>query len=199
MKKTLSLIADIALVVFIVLAAVMTVISLSTKERGVTVIGNYIPFNIQTDSMNPTIKPGDLIITKKYAGEKIKVNDIISFFAIEQDTTIIKTHRVIKINDNNGTISYVTKGDNTPGEDNVEVTKNDIVSVYSSDSYDGMKLPIMGRVFSFLKSQLGFLFCIILPLLIFFLYQLYKFITIIIDEKKKETIKEIEEIKNKKA
>lgn len=197
MKKGLQIVADILLVIFILLAATVTIISLNTKDRGVTNVGGRVLLNIQTDSMKPVINPGDLIITKQYDNEDIKVNDIISFFAFEQDTTIIKTHRVIKVNNVDGTITYTTKGDNSPAQDDLELTKNDIVAVYESADYDGIRIKFVGKIFSFLQSQVGFFFCIILPLLVFFIYQLYKFIVTIIDEKKKESLREIEEARQK--
>lgn len=197
LKKILKIIGDVALVVFILLAATVTVISLNTKDRGVTNVFGKVLLNVQTDSMKNTINPGDLIIAKKYDGEEIKKNDIISFFSFEKDATIIKTHRVIEINNINGTITFTTKGDNAAGEDSLQLTKNDIVAVYKTDNYNGFKIPLVGKILSFLQTQTAFLFCIVFPLLIFFIYQLYKFIEIIIDEKKKETLREIEEARKK--
>lgn len=197
MKKAFNIITDVLLVIFILLAALITIVSLNTKDRGVTNIFGYVPLNIQTNSMQNVINPGDLIFTQKYNGEDIEVGDIIAFFSVEEETTIIKTHRVVRKENNDGTITFITKGDNAEGEDQLELTKNDIVSVYQSNDYHGWKLPIVGSIFSFLKSQTGFLFCIILPLFVFFIYQLYKFVVIIMEEKKKETLKEIEASKGK--
>lgn len=200
MKKILSILADILLVLFIILAAAVTLITLNTKDRGVTNIAGRVVLNIQTDSMKPTIQPGDLIITKKYAGEDIEKGDIISFFSVEQETTIIKTHRVVKVTNQDGTITFTTKGDNAEGEDFAQLTKNDIVAIYKNHNYDGTRIPVLGRIISFLKSQLGFLFFIIIPLFALVIYELYKFITMIIEDKKKEMLKEIEEAKlNEKA
>lgn len=197
MKKFLKILGNVALVVLILLAAVVTIISLSTKDRGVTNIGGKVLLNIQTDSMKKAINPGDLIITKKYNSEDIKVGDIISFFSIEQEKTIIKTHRVIRVSNNDGTITFTTKGDNAIAEDQTEITKNDIVSIYDNEGYNGLRIPLLGKIFSLLQSQVGFLICIIFPLLIFFIYQIYKFIETVIEEKKKETLREIEEAKKR--
>lgn len=197
MKKILKIVFDVVLVLFIILAATVTLISLNTKDRGVTNIAGKVVLNIQTDSMKPTIKPGDLIITKKYSGEEVQKDDIISFFSVEQDTTIIKTHRVVNVMNNNGTITFTTKGDNADGEDFAQLTKNDIVAIYKNKDYSGTRIPVLGRIISFLKSQMGFLFFIILPLFALVIYELYKFITMIIEDKKKEMIKEIEEAKQK--
>ena len=116
MKKAFNIIADVLLVIFILLAALITIVSLNTKDRGVTNIFGYVPLNIQTNSMQDVINPGDLIITQKYNGEDIEVGDIIAFFSVEEETTIIKTHRVVRKENNDGTITFITKGDNAEGE-----------------------------------------------------------------------------------
>lgn len=192
-KKVSTIILNVILWIVILVAAGVTIVSLSTKEKGVANVAGYIPFSIQTGSMEDYIKKGDLIITKKYdSTEELKVGDVISFYAFEQDTKIIKTHRIVEVKNNNGIYSYVTKGDNNPVKDDVEVASGDIISTYT-----GTRIGILGYVLSFLKSKYGFLICIILPLFAIFVYQLYKFIALIIDEKKKKAIKEIEAAKKK--
>lgn len=168
-----AVVLNIVLWVFILFAAIITIISLSTKEKGVANIFGYIPFSIQTESMEPTIKTGDLIITKKVDLETLKEGDIISFFAQEQKKVIVKTHRIEEVKDDQIMLSFVTKGDNNSLVDDEEVVVKDIIS-----KYDGTRIPVLGYVLDFLKSQVGFFLFIILPLFIFFIYHLYKFIVI---------------------
>ena len=179
-KKLFKVITNVVLGIVIVIAAVVTVLSLNTREQGVASIAGYIPFSIQTESMEDTIMTGDLILTKTYTEEEtLSENDIISFFAIEQNQTIIKTHRIIEVKDGDGMVSYVTKGDNNEIQDEVEVATGDIIAVYT-----GTRIAKMGNVLDFFRSNHGFLLCIILPLFIFFLYQLYSFINLVIEAKK---------------
>lgn len=187
-KKILKWLFNIIITIIIIIAAVVTVVSLSTKEKGVANINGYIPFSIQTESMVPTMNVGDLIITKKYNNQELKVDDIISFFSVEQETTIIKTHRIKEIKQDGKVTSYITKGDNNDVEDEVEVAPGDIISVYNNT-----KFQYLGSVLDFFKSKYGFLFCIILPLFIFFLYQLYAFISLVIEVKKDKVIREAKE------
>lgn len=187
MKKVLDVLGNVLMWSIIIVGACVTVVSLSTKERGIANIMGYIPFSIQTASMEPTINTGDLIITKKYDGSTVlEKGTIISFFSIEQEKLIVKTHRIDTVINRNGIISYVTKGDNNNSIDPTEVAPGDIVSVYA-----GTKCAVVGYVLTFLKSQIGFLIFVILPLFIFFIYQLYTFIVLIIDTKKEETMKEL--------
>lgn len=79
------------------------------------------PTIIATGSMSPVIKPGDVVLVHKIqAAEQLKVGEIIQF---RRDEMLI-SHRIADVIDNNGVISYQTKGDANPGPDieNVEFT-----------------------------------------------------------------------------
>lgn len=183
-KKILNFIGNLLFALIIILAAIITIISLSTKDRGVANFAGIMPFSIQSPSMEPTIMTGDLIITKKCDPQQLKEGDVISFFSVEQEQKIVKTHRIVKVNKSGNMLSFVTKGDNNELEDHLEVADGEVLSVY-----DGVRLPKVGNVLDFLKSEVGFFVCIIIPLFIFFIYQLYNFIMIVV-EMKKEKIKE---------
>jgi len=182
-NKLRSLIINVVIWIVVLVAASVTIISISTKDQGVANILGNIPLSIQTDSMEPGIKVGDLILTSEYINQELKKDDVISFFAIEQNKKIIKTHRITEVLDSNGMISYATKGDNSPAQDELHVAPGDIISIYS-----GKRVPLLGKVLDFLKSQWGFFIFIVLPLFIFFIYQLYTFIVLIIDSKKEQII-----------
>lgn len=191
-NKVFKVILNVMLGIIIVIAAIITIVSLNTKEKGVANINGYIPFSIQSSSMEKAIHKGDLIITKKYNSEELKVGDVISFFSLEQNIKIIKTHRIIEIVKDGGMTSYVTKGDNNELPDAVKVAPGDVVA-----RYDGKKIEKVGYVLDFFKSKYGFLFCIILPIFIFFIYQLYTFIELVVEVKKEQAIKEIKEVTKK--
>lgn len=184
MKKALHILSDIFLVLFILLAIVMTISSINSDKNGVSRFFGYMPLNIQTGSMDPTIKKGDLIITEEVEDfYSLKVGDVISFLANEQDTVIIKTHRIKAINEKDGVTTLTTKGDANKQEDEGQVSKGNVLS-----KYNGTRVPVIGTVLSFLKTQLGFFIFIILPISILFIYQIYKFIITVVDERKKEII-----------
>lgn len=178
--KTIKKIIDIFMILVIIVSVILIIIMFNTKKNGISNIFGLIPLSIQTESMEPTIKDGDIILTYEVDTNELKENDIISFFANEQNTKIIKTHRIIQIKNNNGMISYVTKGDNNETIDYIEAAPGDIISVYK-----GTRIPLLGNILDFLKSQIGFFLFIILPLFIFFIYQLYQFIILIIKEKQR--------------
>lgn len=180
-KKIFKTIIDVIVWIIIIIAASVTLITLTSREKGVSKILGYVPQNVQTGSMEPTIMTGDLIISKEYNADKytLKEGDVISFFTVEENTQIIVTHRIKSIISINGMTSYVTRGDNNPADDENQVAPGDIISVWN-----GTRLAKLGTVLTFLKTKIGFFVCIILPLAAFFIYQLYKFIMLLLDYKK---------------
>jgi len=181
MKKQVRIILNILIWVFIVIAAAITIISLNTKEKGVSNFLGYIPLSIQSASMEPAIYTGDLIISKKSDTKTLKEGDIISFFSNENDKVVIITHRIQELKNNNGLASFVTKGDNNALSDEKEVAPGDIVSQYAN-----ITIPKAGYVLDFFKSKLGFSICIILPLFIIFIYQLVNFVLLLTRIKQNE-------------
>jgi signal peptidase len=86
----------------------------------------------------------------------------------------------------NGKAEYITQGDANLAADNVgddpyTVQATDIVGIWT-----GGRLPGIGKVINFLRSSLGFFLFIVLPLVAFFIYELYRFIAILLEEKRKK-------------
>lgn len=85
------------------------------------------PSVIITGSMEPQIKPGDVILVKKITGiedvENLSINDVIQF---QRDGVLI-SHRIIEIKkDEKKGLLYKTKGDNNSGPDVELVHPQDI-------------------------------------------------------------------------
>lgn len=189
MKKVLSVLGNVLLTIVILVAVAMTFASLNTNDNGLPEVFGKIFLNIQTGSMYPIIKQGDMVLTETVENvEKLKVDDIVTFIAKEQDTNILKTHRIIEVINDNGLITYRTKGDANENADPDILLPQKIVSIYN-----GVRIPIIGAIFSFLSGRLGFFLFIVLPLFVLFVYQLYKFISTIMEEKKQDLIKKIRE------
>lgn len=77
------------------------------------------PSAIVTGSMEPEIKPGDIVILKKISGEEAQIGDVIQYYY--QKENIYITHRVIAINHGQET-TLETKGDNNSSADFTPVT-----------------------------------------------------------------------------
>ena len=117
----------------------------------------YKSFVIVSGSMEPTILKQDAILVKKVPEEEIKVNDIISFTTKNQTNV---THRVIRIEKENGTKKYTTKGDNNNTEDKEKITYEQIEGNYQ------LKINQFGIVTQILKSKITLLILVIIIILI---------------------------------
>lgn len=176
-RKVLSTIINIVLVVAIVLVVIATYVSyVSTSGSGVPSILGMRLFSIQTDSMYPTLKPGDMVIGKGIKDTKaLKVDDIITYWTVIDGERVLNTHRIVEIYDGNGYLIFATKGDNNSTVDTLTVHESEIVGKYS------FRIGGLGKVFDFLKTSKGFFFVVIIPVLIFLLYQLIHFFRVLFE------------------
>lgn len=87
------------------------------------------PSAIATGSMEPIIKPGDVVILEKVKDmkdiEALSVNDVIQF----KRENILITHRIIEVLNEEGVPSYRTKGDNNSAVDSEIVRVEDVKGV----------------------------------------------------------------------
>lgn len=110
---------------------VWSIISIQiTKSRGEipNVLGFQL-FAVESGSMEPTLKVGVVIVSRKPKDpETLKVNDIVTFRTLSE---AIVTHRIIEVMDDNGSKAYRTKGDNpinSPDQD--LLTPNRVIGVF---------------------------------------------------------------------
>ncbi|MDR2702829.1 MAG: signal peptidase I [Cellulomonadaceae bacterium] len=69
------------------------------------------PLTVLTGSMQPALRPGDIVVVQPTAVENLSVGDIITFQQISGDPTLT-THRIVNIvRDGNAVIEVVTRGD----------------------------------------------------------------------------------------
>ena len=183
-KRIGQIILDIFIVFVIISSIFITIITLTSNKDGVPNVLGYSPFSIQSNSMDPTLKKGDLIIDKKVDIESLKVGDIISYFDTVKGVNIIKTHRITNVSTDEGFYLFNTKGDNNDVEDQTVISDVDVVGKYKE-----IRIPYLGYLFDFLKTKWGFLCCIILPLTLIFITQLRDFIKRYIEYKTEGTKK----------
>lgn len=198
MKKVVGIVINVILWLFVVFAALTTVVVFTgTSNNGVGNLFGYMPFSIQTQSMEPTIKAGDVVIGKEVDFNTLKEGDIITYWTTVDEQKILNTHRITKVISNGkGSVpSFKTKGDNNQIEDEYTVAAADIVAKYNS------KISGLGKAVDLLETQKGFFICIVLPLFLFFLYKLYHFIKVLVTVKQEKAglSKEDEEELKKKA
>lgn len=178
-KKGVTILISIILWAVILLAALFAFTTLATKDdTNVSNLAGFTPMIVETDSMAPTFRAGDLIFIRKTDVAALKEGDIITFHTIINNEYALNTHRIDSIANLEGNRSYTTKGDNNEIADTHVISDGDIVGKYVG------KMPGLGKVMDFLSSSMGFLLIIVLPLLLFFIYQVYHLIMVSINLKK---------------
>lgn len=188
LKRATGIFISIVLWAVILLAALFAFTTLATKDSShVANLAGFTPLSVVTDSMAPTFQAGDLIIIRSCDPASLKEGDIVTFHTIINNEFALNTHRIAEIQGQADARSYVTKGDNNDIADIHMITDGDIVGKYVA------RLPHFGRVVEFLSSSIGFLLVIVLPLLIFFVYQVYHLVTVSIDLKKALAVESIQQ------
>ena len=182
-KKIASISGRVLLWAMIVLCALFIFLTLSQRQNnaGLANLFGYSPLAVQSNSMQgdhpkENFQKGDLIIVKGLDEEEIKdlqVGDIIVFRDIIENRRVLNAHRINSIINENGKPSFITKGDNNPVVDAFVRDSIDVVAVYR-----GSKLAGFGTVLDFLGDKWGFFFCLVVPLLLFFIWRVYKLVLV---------------------
>lgn len=189
MKNAIKVIVNLLSWVVLILALLITMIVFSSeRNNGVANLFGYIPLTVESDSMLPTFEKGDLIFCREVDDlNTLKEGDVITFWTIIDGKRVKNTHRIIGINQAENSRSFVTRGDANPLDDDMPAYAGDIIGKWTEFKLDGM-----GSAMAFLRTKMGFFVCIIVPMAIFFLFELYKFIATLI-EVKRPAAEEIDE------
>lgn len=138
----------------------------------------YNVFIIVSESMEPNIKVGDIILEKKIKEEDLKKGDIITYKIDDQNIT----HRIVNIEIINNITYYKTKGDNNKIEDEKKIVYSDIRGKVIA------KIPLVGNFI--LNKKIKKIILIILVICIIIYMRLKKIET---KMKKRRMKKELED------
>lgn len=195
-KKILNVFIDIIVVVILVVSILVVILSLTSKSSGVPNLFGIAPITVVSNSMEDTLKVNDLIFCESRtdkAYDDYEVGDIVTFYQQIDGEDRLNTHRIVEVtkDKNNGISYYKTQGDNkdtNPEPDKELKTGADILAKYT-----GNKIGGVGAFFSFIRTQLGFFLVILLPMIIFFVYEAVRVIMNIIAYNKAKAIEAAEE------
>ncbi len=187
MKNIGRLIWSIFEIIIIVYVITITAFILCRNKYGYTQFGDYTLNNVSLiDERNiSTAKKGDLLVVKN--SNDFKEGDLIYYYAAYNDTYIVRSDNLLKIDDDGYTSLYTIKR----GEDEITVVDTRIIGKYSH-TYKGL-----GAFLDVVESRVGFLFLVLLPIMIVFIYQVYEFVMIIRYEKVDDDINKDEDDSSK--
>lgn len=121
---------------------------------------------VRSASMQPTLQVGSLVVVKSQSpmlsplAETIipqyQTGEIIAF-RNEKNPQIITTHRIVGSEIKDGKVFYQTKGDANETPDSGLVAENNVVGK------TWLTVPLVGKVFGFTKTNIGFPLLVIFP------------------------------------
>lgn len=163
MKKSIKVFYNMLFYGFLTIIITFLILGFLAKksDSGIS-IGGYRVYDILTGSMNPTIKPGNLVVVKEVLPNEVKKNDIITFRS--DITNNITTHRAIDIVNSGGKIEFITKGDANNTQDPIPLDGKLLVGKVI------FQVPYLGAFLSSLqKNKLIFIGLIVVIILIDFI------------------------------
>lgn len=190
LKRIVNIVIDIIVVLILAVSVLIVTLSLTSKSSGVPTIFGIAPLSVQSNSMEDTINVGDLIFCEVIddISYEYKKGDIVTFPIEINGEETLNTHRIVDVVEDDNITYYQTQGDNkdtNPVPDKDLQTATSIVAKYT-----GNKIPGMGNVLSFIRTQLGFFLCVLLPMIIFFVYEAIRVILNLIAYNKEKAVEE---------
>ncbi|MBC7247757.1 MAG: signal peptidase I [Actinobacteria bacterium] len=124
----------------------------------------FSPLNeVQGDSMEPTIRDSDAVLVAGVQPEGIKPGDVIIFPDPEDGAARI-VHRVVSMQERDGELVAVTKGDGNTQVDPFVIPARKVQGKVR------LVLPMGGAFLRFLGSPGGFVLCVLCPFLLLALF-----------------------------
>jgi signal peptidase len=111
-------------------------------------------FVVESGSMEPQLPFLSMILVRK--SDTLSVGDVIT---VKDSASSLKTytHRIVKIEENNGQKSYITKGDANDSFDTLLALEKDIVGKLV------FVVPYIGFINIWARSPAGFFFIVVVP------------------------------------
>lgn len=147
-KSIVYTVGGVLLLGMLVLVAVVTVPG---------IVGGDDAYIVTSGSMQPTIGPGDVVVTKDVSPGDIERGDVVTFNADSNTQRGYVTHRVVEAREENGKRYFKTKGDANDDPD------PGYVPASAAHGVQHFHIPYLGYLLLFARSTPGLVALIILP------------------------------------
>lgn len=212
--KIVNIVINTLIVCVLIVSIVIATLALTSKANdGVPSIFGYSFHTIMSPSMvggsdqyqGGNYNVGDLVIGKttgKNPNEVYEIGDIVVFTTKNDNTpdgVEMICHRVIaREKTNAGVYIYTTQGDNNPEPDGATHTAADIVAVCYDHSYNGAVWSGFGYALNYIRTSQGFFLVVLLPMIIFFLYEILRVVMNALSYKKSKAAEDKEDVEREK-
>ena len=169
MKKVLRGLWSVCEVIIIFYVIIVTAFILCKNKYGYTQIGDYTFDNVSLiDARNiEDADKGDLLVVRN--SNNVHVGDRIYYYAAYNESYIVRSDYVVSMESDDFSALYTIQRN---GENTV-VPSSRLLGKYST------VYKKVGGILEVLESRIGFLFLVLLPIMIVFIYQVYEFVVIL--------------------
>lgn len=161
MKKVFEVIKKIVIgvlvSVFFAFAIVMAVLLINYNDYGVSVFGNTSLIIIKDDT-SADYKKGDLVLVESKRIDKYNIGDELFIYKVSDQTVELEIGKLNKIYENEKELGF----------ENGSVYDIKFIAGTPTKVYSGI-----GNFLSVVESKMGFLFIILVPSFLIFVYEIY--------------------------
>ena len=156
----------VVLIPYLLMVVFLTVCLLNYNDYNITVLGKKTLLIIRDKDLEPRYKKGDLIIVNKNKFSDVKKGDNILFYDNYRKEVVVNVGKVIDVEKvNEDETAFTVEGDHTISSD-----------YFIGKASTSKRIEYLGNVLNVLESRWGYLFIVVFPILLIFLYEIYRFI-----------------------
>ncbi len=163
MKKALKIVLGVVIALYLVLVVFTTAFLLKKDDYGVSkFLGRYLIL-VEEDTLEPNYKANTLLAIKDVAKDSIKVGDKVFYYdayPTEHKIKFLEVTNTEKVNEKETT--FTLKGDHNISGEYVLGTEDSTIA-----------MSTLGQILYVVQSRWGFLFIVVFPLFLAFIYEIY--------------------------
>lgn len=175
----MNIVKKIPLTIISTLLVILLPFVVLTLVTSKTAVVNIRSFVVLSGSMQPLLQVGSVVYAQRQAAYAL--GDVISF---TNDGNQTVTHRIVGMKDN----SYITQGDANNSMDSGFISKNKVIGKVF------FYVPYLGYAITQLKSPIAFVAAVIIPTILFILFELRNIKIEIEKETEKKILKRLQQI-----
>ena len=157
-----SFLSFVLFVIYFVFALVMTILLLNFNDFGITQFGNTSLIVINDKISNDEFAKGNLVVVESGKIEDYKVGDYVFTYRVGADR--IPTVQV-------GKIGTIYPEENSVAFENGEAYSTEYIAGTAVKQYEKI-----GTYLSIIESKWGFLFIVLIPVFLIFIFEVYSLI-----------------------